>query len=436
MVDTVFSDADLDALSPAPQTFTDSDLDALTPVEENAEPKQSAGQAVGVGVVNSFLNSFLNIPNAIASNIPSPLNFIQPALGGGFRSEVVDGELVPGPTLVEDIKGRPLEPGERVIPIPTAETIRARFSPEVASGQTTIAESVAQQQQQAAQSPIATGIGEMIGTGAALFTGRAPFVAKAARAPKAGALKPPSNLQIGGKPTEIKRLADKALKSKAAKTLANRAGRTAEASLEGAVISILNDGDPAETAAFAAGGQVAGSAILGLTKPIKGAFGLPLRLLGTAIGAASIIQLTKAATPGGRDFFIESIESGYDKTLYGLGLGVLAAVAGTGRFGIRKGFPGSSTLLDGATSIKRGAAIKLVNDLTADSRIEPTVTAIMEHPNLFKTKHARRLVTAVSDPKRDTSKTLDDLMKIRSFRTALESAENENAAFQGFAGGG
>ena len=104
------------------------------------------------------------------------------------------------------------------------------------------------------------------------------------------------------------------------------AGRAAETGAEAAILSVLNDGDPLETAAWAAGGQAVGSAMLGSIKTVG-----KHPILASAFGMAALFQMAKETAPGGRDSFIDSVESGFEKVWWGILAGATATVAGAGR---------------------------------------------------------------------------------------------------------
>lgn len=209
--------------------------------------------------------------------------------------------------------------------------------------------------------------------------------------------------------------------SKGFATLLNRTGRSAEAGLEGAVLSILNDGDPLETAAFAAGGQAAGSVALGM---LTGLFSGNFAQVGTnlAIGAVSVgatLQLLKSVTPGGQDFSLESIESGFNKVALGIAAGALAGVAGAGR--VTSKFPVSAfpKLADALTSIPRAATISVLNDALNNTQTEKVIQQLAQDPNYFGPAAARRLERAFRNPDISINSVIEDLMEQKAFREKL-----------------
>ena len=169
------------------------------------------------------------------------------------------------------------------------------------------------------------------------------------------------------------RLANRALNSKAMRTVARGAGRAAETGLEGAVLSILNEQDPFEVAGYAAGGQMLGSAGLAGTKGLLR--GGPLKA-GAKIGMAavatgSLVQLAKSATPGGRNFILESLETGFDKVKWGLAVGALGGMAGGGRLRGQRWAEDLPRLTDAMATLPRGAMISAIRQWRdADERGE------------------------------------------------------------------
>lgn len=207
------------------------------------------------------------------------------------------------------------------------------------------------------------------------------------------------------------------------KTLLNRSGRSFEAGLEGATIALLNGGDPLETAAYSAGGQAGGSLALSAISGLAGQGGLTsqgIRILGSAAGIAALIQLVKQVTPGGENFSLDSLESGFSKVLLGISLGALGGVAGAGRITDRFPVRALPAIADSITSLQRGATISVLNEILKDPVAETVVNQLRSDPNFFGARAGRQLQRAFMDEDISITETIDRLSAGKEFREALE----------------
>jgi hypothetical protein len=207
-----------------------------------------------------------------------------------------------------------------------------------------------------------------------------------------------------------KTLADdinKTLAGPAMQKLARGGVRSLEAGVEAAALDILKDpnADPVETAALAAGGQMVGSGTLQAAKGLLsgGPTSAGLKLTVAAVGAMGLIQTFKSAVPGGRDRILESAESGFDKVMLTLGLGIGSAALGATRYGRGNAALSDQTraVLDGLSTVHRGSTLSVLSDWTegnAEDRaaIERTLTAISNDPNYQgKTDKERAIVSRI-----------------------------------------
>lgn len=260
----------------------------------------------------------------------------------------------------------------------------------------------------AEQAPVATITGDVGGDVATLMTGRAPL---ARYVPRGG---PRHARGLSALPPGLRRTLDDAARG-FTRNLSGGLAKAAETGLEGATLAILNKGDPVETAFWAAGGQAAGSMLLHLaTKP-------QTRLIPYVVGTAILTQAFTAVGPGERNFF-----ESYDKAINGLiataGLGVLAAAAGAGRISGRRA-QDLPKITDAINAIPRGAALSLLQDLTAArDKGDDTLFQVLEktaaHPDAFGTDVINRLNRAFIDGKIATE--VDSLMKSQKFRDTLD----------------
>ena len=263
--------------------------------------------------------------------------------------------------------------------------------------------------------PLAASTGEVAGDVATLVAGRAPI----ARAVRNRRLSSPSRPSTPIEPG-TKQLLDDIVNSRVIKGLKSGGVKVGEAGLEGAVLAALNDEDPLNSSALAAGSQAAGSLFIQGTEGVFGRGGRNLAL--TAATTMGFIQLFKTVTPGGRDRILESSESAFDKIAALIALGGLASITGFGRSGERLSNQ-VPIFADAITSIPRGSVLSVLSDLgdDTDGNIEAVLSKLIEDPDFFGPTASRRLSRALTNEKVSIAKTIDSLMADRSFRRKLES---------------
>ena len=370
-----------------PEGMTQSEL--LDRVSRFRQNEGTATDATATAFTNRAGNNLIGIPDAIltglANAVASPRSIAAPILGGDFSDR----------TLFEDITGSPPPAvGTRILPTPSVQDIRSFFG----------GPSVEEQQRKAAQFPNATAAGEFLGDAATLFLGRAPGVKR--RAQSTALVPVRAELPAG-----TRRLFDRAFRSKSVQRLGRAARRSGETGIEAATISVLNGGDPAETAAWAMGMQAVGSGSLAiLPRSGKGVLGF----FAAGMAGATLLQLAKSATPGGQDSFVDSVNSSFDKLKWALVAGVSAGALGLGRKGgkLAQDVP---LLADALTAIPRGAAISFISDQTKDKRIEPVVNKMVSDPKFFTPDEYRRLGRALQSEKISVSEMLDRMSRDKAF---------------------
>lgn len=301
------------------------------------------------------------------------------------------------------------------------ETIESALSGEniLAGGEAVLGRdfSEAQQRQQemnrraAEQQPFATAAGEMVGAGVELATGRAGLGIRA----RPGRMTPPPSVQpqfndIISK--SVRGLRDTGVK-------VGRAGQKAgEVGLEGAVLAVLDDGDPVATAGLAAAAQAGGSASLFLLeRPL-------IRLLPTVATATVGSLIFQAVAPGDRNVF-EATDFAVDKIILAVGLGTLSGLAGAGRLqGIAA--ERAPILADAINAVPRGALLSRLSEFTRESeRGENTLFRITDkmrtNPGFFTPGEADRLGRAMNSKKKDAlAKAVDQMRRSASFRNKLD----------------
>jgi hypothetical protein len=275
-------------------------------------------------------------------------------------------------------------------------------------------------------------LGDALGGGAALVGIRAPIAAHRGisqlnhvnNVKAASELAKKSANAVANSPT-LSAATNEALKqSTALRTLANRAGRAGEAGLEGVAVALLSGGDPLEIAGYAAGGQAAGSLLLGGITKVggNGDFGSKVgRLTTAAVLVGGMIQLVKTATPGGEDSVLESIKSGFEKVTLGLALGAVSGIAGAGRITNRFPVKALPQIADGITAMNRGAAISVLNEALKDRTVEKVVNKLQSDAEYFGPTATAELNRAFFSEKIQVRDTIDKLMQNKGFAEKMEN---------------
>lgn len=412
---------------------------ATQQVSRNNQPASGQGGARQSAPATAFsreftgklFNTALGIPDLAATALMSIPNRAMGDIRNLFRPE---------PTNMDEwaaSRNGPLpEIGERVIPgIPDANTVFAgaqrlgegaaalrtgnfnEFRPDARAQQKALTENYRE------QNPLASGLGSAAGDAAALLAGRGPLVSALAR-PQIRSIPELTNLPAG-----VMRTASRVLNSGGARSLAKAAGRSLETGLEGAALAILNEGDPVESAAYGAAAQMGGTAALGLSKSLLsgGVGSASLKLGAAAFAAGSAIQLFKSGTPGGENFLMQSLESGYDKVLLSLIVGATAGAAGAGRL--------RGTLLaeelprfaDALSAIPRGMLLSKMNEYLASDdankgTIERVVNQIAADPGYFSPEATAKLERAMTREGVSMLNTINSLIETDGqFRTKFDN---------------
>jgi hypothetical protein len=285
--------------------------------------------------------------------------------------------------------------------------------------------------------PFANQAGEIVGDVATIVTGRLPLARGVGAAEKALKGIRRADLAPGWQ-----NVADKAFKSSSMKSLYRGMGRAAEAGFEGAVLSMLKEGNPLEAGAYSAGAQMAGSGVLSVASDLFTTKGV-LRSLTTtqklALGAATATALTgllQQVTPlgeGNSYDAIRAMDTGYAKVAAGLGLGILATGAGFGR--VRS--ENLPKLVDAVTAAPRAGVISLLTDLAKEKEsggdaVSRTAAHLAKNPDIFNDSQQKALNSAFEGG--TFAKTVDKLLRTDprfaktiaadAVETAEESAED------------
>ncbi len=377
-------------------------------------------------VGSTFLNNLLSLPGAAGQVLAQGASGTEAALegaasvltGGDFDFErranrnlqfpgIAQLNAIPQPTTqdIEAFTGTfskefgqrpPDQPGvENPVPL-FSERFGPAFDEELAR--------INQEEARIAEKfPFKTGAGKVGGDVLSLLTGRLPFAKGFNAAETAFVAKKFSDSMTN---PGVRKIVELALDSKAVRALKQGGGRAVETGAEAAVLSLLNGGDPLETAAFAAGGQVIGS---GLIKFSEGLLtGGPLKIGGKILLASAsfgaLIQMSKETVPGGdlnaaREL-IDSMAAGFGKVQMALILGAVSTLAGAGRLrggDLAKNLP---KLADALATIPRATSISLLEDYlnaTPDEKktIDATITQLQQDPEFFGPEITNKLLKAM-----------------------------------------
>lgn len=388
----------------APREATPQEVSQMQelPMQEatSAEPEISSGAAFGRAAIDRFVNNLLAIPSAVAD--ATQVNPIATA-GSLLRGEVPEPVVGSVPRITTQDVGAALNVVKEA-PGMVAQgefNVGERFQ----QGKQRAEQAAAQRAEQA---PVATALGGVAGDVATIATGRAPFVRAAAAKRQAAQAAPEivKNLDPG-----TRQLVERTLNSELFKRLARGLKRATETGLEGATLATLSDGDPVETAAFAAGGQMLGS--FGLTLLPKTGKGLAL-FGGTVVGMTAMTRLLQEIIPGGStgDLF-KAGDIVFDKIKYGLILGAAGALAGAGRVNRGALADNLPVIADLITTIPRGAVVSFWNDWTRDPRVPALMKELETNPELLTPAERKELESVLLDENKSLSQTLDKMFLVK-----------------------
>lgn len=375
-----------------------------------AKKKTTAGEAFYDATSRTLINNVLATPRAAGDMLAAGAAGIE-----GGVSKLFGGEFNFGERFAEQ-QGKFPASALRAVPAPKIEDIGAatRALPALMPGgesfgdafQANRAETSAEMGTMHAEHPFAIAAGGLAGDAATLATGRLPLAKGINKLESKLTAKAPELFFGSTKAMDpgVGRLATRVITSPAMKSVARGAGRSVEAGFEAATLDLLKGDDPLETAAYAAGGQMAGSFLLHAGKgllsggPLKAGAKLGL----AAFSAGSIVQMLKSATPGGKDFILQSLETGYDKVTYGLVLGAVAGLAGGGRLRGGKLAEDLPKLTDAIATIPRGAMISLIEGFVdapepQQQQMETILVKLAEDPEYFGEGSTNRLSLAIEN---------------------------------------
>jgi hypothetical protein len=218
-------------------------------------------------------------------------------------------------------------------------------------------------------------------------------------------------------------------KTKLVKNLRRGFLRAGETGIEGAALAVLNENDPVQTAAYAAGAQMLGSSIMAASGTKTG-----LGLTAAAAIGMTFHQMLKDAMPGGKDYILESIETSYQHLTALLIAGGLVTLAGAGRAPARLQ-ANMPELADALTSVPRGAVLSWISEMNDPRNDTETMELVYgklaRDPNYFGPTAARRLDRAMRNENLSPAKTVEQLMQNKRFQRQVDDLyEQKRAAVQ------
>lgn len=387
----------------------------VTSLQQRLEAAQvSTGQAIGHNLSKTVGDNLLAIPSAAGEIVGKGLAGTAAAVegvgsvltGGNFDfARRANDQLTKFPASALNSIPRPtvndLGAAVRSIPalLPGGQSPSERFQSEKLDFE-------AEDARIRESRPVASTVGDVGGDIMTLLTGRLPNARNINAIESKLANKTP-DLFFGKVPTApppgAARLLDDVINSPTMRKLARGAGRSVEAGFEALALDILNGDDPLETAAYAAGGQLAGSAALELGKGLfsGGPLKAGTKITIAALSAGSLIKLAQDVTPGGEDSFIGSMEAGYEKVAFAGIAGVLSTLAGSGRLRGGRRAEDLPKLTDALAAVPRGAMISLLEDYVNASKpdqrkVDAVIQQLVEDPEHFG-KDLPKLEKALND---------------------------------------
>ena len=140
--------------------------------------------------------------------------------------------------------------------------------------------------------------------------------------------------------------------------------------------------------------------------------------------AGALIQLVKNTTPGGQDSLIDSVETGFEKVMFAVLFGAVAAAVGAGRLRGTKLAEDLPRLTDVIATIPRATMISLLEDWNdagpaEQQNMELVINKLSEDPEFFGPAAMPKLQAGLE--KGNLLETLRKLQKNTQYRQKLFS---------------
>lgn len=412
--------------------------DAIYQASLRQPTEQGSMDAVGRGAFNKYIRGMMNIPNT-AAIAGTKLKGDQPPFSTSSYYTGNQPPQVMGQSPAADWGDQVLPPsftpqdfqaGAQMFGEGLAGLVSGDFS-KMTSWEDAKNEQALASERAAEQYPASYAIGEGLGTAAQLVSGRSRFSKDKAMfdISQSGPIKMMAQKTGKGASSfqdEMRVIADGvrgSWQSGALPSWMRRTGmRAGEAGLEAYALSAINgELDPESTAAWAAGLQTSGSVALSALTSITGKSldQALMRSMGAVAGTAFMLQMFKSAAPGGDDYILPSIESGFNKVLATGAIAALFGLAGYGRYTGKTPFEASNLPIfaDAMTSIPRAAVVSTINGIKSDPRSARIVEKLSSDPLYFGNTALRRFERAFTHEDVSLVETIDSLMDNRDFRT-------------------
>lgn len=247
--------------------------------------------------------------------------------------------------------------------------------------------------------PFGFGVGDIAGDALLMTTGRLPFASRIAAFerslmnPRAvEAIKPNASII-----DEITKIGERVLASPKSRKVARGLFRAGESSLEAAMIDIINEDNPLETAAYAAAYQMAGSGVLEVASDafrggsVSGALGNAALL---AAGAGMFLMLAEQT-----DNPVEAFADGVTKVQAVMIGGLLAAGLGASRM---RGAETAPRIIDSLSSLSRNSILSIIEDWAdaeeeTKQKVGGIIDTVMSNPDSIPMERLNEIVRAIKD---------------------------------------
>lgn len=386
---------------------------------------QVPAPSVGRRAAARFVSNALGLPAGVGELLEIGAAGLQ-AGAGAIGSAVTGGD---GPGFGQRFEAARQQQSQQfpasalqAIPSPSPEQVLAgtetiKRIPKIAGSEASLGSEFQNQlqlqQAQAAQHPIATGAGDVLGDIGSILSLR-PALRGRFRSARARTSLPEETVDI------IDSAANRLTRITGfSKRLGAQAG---EAGFEGALLAAVGEGDPIATAGWTAGAQVGGSLALQGSQAFAR---YPWRSLG---GIALAHWVYRALAPGSQGALEDVRDETIQTMLTTFGLGTLAALAGAGRLAPGR-TAGRDRFIDSFDTIRRAPIASIISQISkADEEggnpLPQVLGKLAEDPNFFGTEIRRRIERAANSEREDALiKEVNSLMRSERFRMKLDELE-------------
>lgn len=396
---------------------------AIEETQLAVEPERRAGRAFGRAALGQYVENLLNVPNALLQlhNI-GRVPLAEDGIG-------IDPEW--GQAGFIDRTRMSMESAPR-IPVPDREQIFAYTgvnSEEMREGDFSSVGEIPQRLNEeevisasdAVNHPLATALGEGVGTAATLLSGRAPLAVGSRNARMVNGMADETLSGLSKAAPGFRRLANQIWDSAPVQKLNRGLNRAVGTGYEGAVVAMLEGGDPIEMGAYSAGAQMAGSMSLTLfPKTKKGLVGFASMIAGLTAFHRQSQEFSTAS-----ESIFDAVDFAFDKTALFITLGAVSAFTGMGRVpngAIKENLP---VVAEAITQLPRGAVLSFIHDMSQEEKDGTNTTStvmekLMRDPDYFGPQARNRIERALMSETQSISAVIDELMQGRAFQDKFD----------------